>query len=126
MKNYGQYSAFGNQFNKIELVSCPRAGRNCSKQLSGINEDYVEYFYFYRRKDYQKSILALKNAFQKTLDLHDTTCIKCAELFRSTIIESLEKMCLELQEMSNGSIKTTHYQFYKMAEIALTEFKGVG
>lgn len=129
MKNNGEYSISDYQFNKfdkIELVVCPHGGRSCSKQLRGINKNYAEYFYFYGRKDYQKSLIALKSAFQKSLDLHESNCIKCAELFRSTIIESLEDMCSELQKMSNGSIKTSHYKYYKMAEIVLTEFKEVG
>lgn len=115
-----------NQFNKIELVSCPHAGRSCSKQLNGINKNYEEHLFFYDAKDYQNSIEALKKAFEETLDLRDNTCVKCAQLFRSTITESLENMCSDLRKMSNGSIKTRHYQFYKMAEIVLTEFKKVG
>ena len=96
--------------NKIELVSCPRNGVKCKNHLAAINEDYSESSIYHQNREYQKSIEALNNAFTKTFELKEDTCTKCANMFRSTIIQSLEDIHLELHSMSKGLFKTKRYQ----------------
>lgn len=62
------------------------------------------------RKDYKESIAALKDAFDKTIELQENPCLKCAALFRATITESLENVHDELQSMSTGIFKLKRYE----------------
>jgi hypothetical protein len=110
--------------NKIELLSCPHGGKSCDKHLSAINGNFVESRSFRKDKDYTRSIYALKGAFAETLELKDSKCTNCADLFRSTITQSLEKIHDELHVMSTGLFKTDKFRAsYLLAENVLNDFK---
>jgi hypothetical protein len=81
----------------------------CKKLLVIINNNYLESDLFLREKDYIRSIEKLKNAFYKTLELKDVPCIKCVELFRATIKDSLESIKSDLAVMTSGFFGNKHY-----------------
>ena len=111
---------------KFEVVSCPRKEMKCNKQLSVINTYYNASEHFHREKDYQNSIESLQNAFYKTLDLNDQPCARCAALFRSVIIESVENKRNELYKMTKGFFGNKHYQpGLLLSEKVLSELKKV-
>ncbi|RIH65625.1 hypothetical protein D1164_08130 [Mariniphaga sediminis] len=95
---------------KIEVMDCQNNGEKCKEHLAVINENYLESYQYLEGKNFRESIASLKNAFEKTHELQDTTCLKCAQLFRDTITESLEDIRDELQKMSTGIFKTKRYQ----------------
>lgn len=95
---------------KIELLDCQFGGEKCKEHLSVVNENYLEFQEYRKGKEYEKSIAALKNAFDKTTELQEDSCLKCAALFRATITESLENIHDELQRMSTGIFKTKRYE----------------
>lgn len=114
----------GSNKNKIELLSCPHTGKDCKDHLSLINQSFSESHIYKQNKNFQGSIEALKNAFEKTNELQDLSCSTCAEFFRSTIALSLENMHDELNEMSTGIFGRKRYQSsYKAAGNVLKEFR---
>jgi hypothetical protein len=117
---------FYDKQDKIELLSCPRKEMMCKEHLSLVNKCYVEAEHYRKEKDYERSIDTLKSAFYKTTELVDQSCSKCAELFRSTITESLENVHCELEKMSTGIFSKKRYQSsYLMADNILKEFENV-
>ncbi|QGY43999.1 hypothetical protein GM418_10120 [Maribellus comscasis] len=99
-----------NSDSKFELIRCERNGVRCKSHLAFINEEYSISETYLQNKEYQKSIEALNEAFYRTYQLKETTCINCAKMFRSTIIRSLEDIQIELKGMSQGLFKTRRYQ----------------
>lgn len=118
---------FNDKVNKIELVNCKLVEKKCTEHIAVVNTRYREFERFHRDKDFQNSIEALKNAFDKTLTIKETSCIKCTELLRSTIIKSLENIHWELEKMSKGIFRATRYQSsYVKVEKVLRECKKIG
>lgn len=113
-----------NYKNKIELVSCPRGGKNCEKPLSEINRFYMESGDYEQNKEYFQSVEYLKMAFYKTFELQADTCKKCAEMFRGEIINSLEHIRNDLYRSTHGFFRKNRYKgSYSLAEDTLKEFK---
>lgn len=113
-----------NYKNKIELVSCPRGGKNCEKPLSEINRFYMESGNYEQNKEYFQSVEYLKMAFHKTFELQADTCKKCAEMFRGEIINTLEHIRDDLYRSTHGFFRKNRYKgSYFLAEDTLTEFK---
>ena len=71
----------------------------CKETLAEINRIFHESNDYQQNKEYQLSINTLKEAYEKTWELSESTCERCARLFRSTIVESLESMDADLQRM---------------------------
>lgn len=112
---------------KIELVSCPLKEMMCRFHLSEVNNSYLQSEQYRKEKDYHKSIDTLKSAFNKTTELMDHPCTRCARLYRSNIVESLENIHVELEKMSTGIFGNKRYQSsYLKAEKFLTEFGNLG
>lgn len=112
---------------KIELVSCPLKEMMCRFHLSVVNNSYLQSEQYRKEKDYHKSIDTLKSAFNKTTELMDHPCTRCARLYRSNIVESLENIHVELEKMSTGIFGNKRYQSsYLKAEKFLTEFGNLG
>lgn len=112
---------------KFELIYCPRNGKNCKDHLNEINKKYIDSDYYYQNKEYQESIAALNNAFQKTYELNQETCANCARTFRNTIFQTLQNIHVELYDMTNGLFKNKRYNAsYVLAENVLNEFKRKG
>ncbi len=110
--------------NKIEFVSCPRKAMKCKEQLSVINKIYIETELLRREKNYINSIETLKDAFYITSELTEHPCTKCAEVFRSTIVDSMENIHKELIKITSGIFANKNYQTsLTLAENTLTEFK---
>jgi hypothetical protein len=112
---------------KIELVSCPLKEMMCKFHLSAVNKSYLQSEKYRKEKDFHMSIETLKSAFNKTTELMEHPCTKCAQLYRSNIIESLENIHGELEEMSKGIFGNKRYQSsYIKADNVLKEFENVG
>lgn len=110
--------------NKIELVSCPRKGKNCHEHLNVINTRFNESRIYQSEKNYRRSVELLKSAFDETMHLQEPTCVKCAALYRSTIIESLEETHKDLQKMAHGFFRSGRFKgSYIMADNVLQELK---
>jgi len=109
---------------KIELLVCQAGGQNCKEHLSIINDCYLDANNYHFEKDYLNSIESLKNAFFKTSELNQETCVKCANLFRSTIRQSLENIHGELHHLTTGLIKNRRYlNCYKKSCAVLNDLK---
>jgi len=109
---------------KIELISCPRQGTECQHHRVVINRDFHESQTFLLNKDYSNSILALKDAYHKTTELHTTSCHSCAELFRLSITKSLENIHADLHKMSTGMFGTKRFRSsLELAGVVLSEIK---
>jgi hypothetical protein len=109
---------------KFDVVKCPRKEIYCKEQLSFINKIYVDSEFFRSEKDYKNSIETLKNAFYITTELTENPCTKCAEVFRSTVIDSLENIHYELKKITSGFFGNKNYQSsLNLAEKVLSELK---
>lgn len=109
---------------KFELVSCPRNGIYCKNILPALNKCYADFDVLYQDKEYNKSIDALKNAYNKTLELPESPCSNCAANFRSAISDSVENIHCELKSMSEGLFSTNRFHSsYEKAEQVLSEIK---
>jgi hypothetical protein len=97
------------QQDKIELLVCNSGSQNCKEHLLIINKCYVDATSYHLEKDYLSSIESLKCAFFCTSDLQETSCVQCANLFRSTITKTLENIKGELQELTSGLIGNRRY-----------------
>lgn len=117
---------FNGEQNKIELVSCKANGHRCKSHLQIINESWSESIRLRRDKDYAKSVETLKHAYYATFDLNQDTCVKCAELFRTIILESIEGTYKELDRLSKSFFRKKHFQYsYKVVGDILEELKNV-
>ena len=96
--------------NKIELQSCLLKKIKCKEHLLMINNFYLESNKYHANKEFQRSVEKLKSAFNKTTELKDATCLKCSELFRSTITHSLNEIKGELEHMTTGFFGNKHYE----------------
>jgi hypothetical protein len=115
---------FNNTQDKIELLGCKTGGYDCRNCLSEINDLFRKSDDGYKEKDFFNSIEALEKAFYKTYELQEVSCLKCAQLFRSTITGSLENIHGELERMSTGFFRTRRYEAsYLKACIVLKKFK---
>ena len=109
---------------KFELERCPMEGERCKEHRLLINEKFNESHSYLQNKDYSKSILALKNAYDKTHELQDPSCRGCAELFQSTITESLEYIHEDLYKMSKGLFGAKRFTpSFELAGVVLKEMK---
>lgn len=98
------------QQNKFEVLTCNVLGGSCKEHLVVINEYYLEANKYHLEKDYLNTIESLKNAFFRTNQLNENSCVKCANLFRSTITESIENIHGELQNLTTGLFRKKRYQ----------------
>jgi len=118
----------GNYFNDnsgfIELVSCPVEEMFCTKHLDFINKRMKLSRNHWIDKEFPQAIEELKIAFYKTFEINSTTCLLCAELFRSTIVKSLEAIHKDLRLMTKGFIKRKHLiSDFELATKVLAELK---
>ena len=112
---------------KIELVNCPIKEMMCKFHLSAINRSYLQSEQYHKEKDYNRSIDTLKSAFDKTNELMDLPCTRCARLYRSNIVESLENIHDELERMSTGIFGNKRYQSsYLKVDKFLKKFENIG
>lgn len=115
---------FADRQDKFKIVSCPQKGRYCKKYLKEINNKYFESEIYRENKEYQNSIAALKDAFDYTTELKKSPCNKCAELFQTNIIQSLEDMHHEIHKMLVGIFRNKRYHLsYIIAGNVLKELK---
>ena len=121
-KDEGDY--FNDDSDKIELLGCQRGGISCLEHRNEINQRFRDSESYHRVKEYKRSIEALKCAFDKTTELQDDSCRQCADLFRSTITQSLENIHNDLQQMSSGLFRRKrHESSYNLARNVLNDFK---
>ena len=110
--------------NKIELQSCLFKGEKCKENLSIINNLYWESEKYQINKEFEISAEKLKIAFYKTNEIKEVTCLKCSELFRSTITDSLNEMKVELEKMTHGFFGNKRYKAsYILVDKVLQEIK---
>lgn len=108
---------------KIILMHCQRHGARCKDQLAELNQNFNISAVYHQNKEYEKSVEALSKAFSMTYELQEKTCAKCADMFRSTIIQSLENIHLELHSMSTGFFKSRYKSSYILTGNVLNDFK---
>jgi hypothetical protein len=129
MKNLnvqGDAELNNNQINKFELVNCPQDCTNCKLFLFEINRLFHESEQYQVAKEYQFSVISLKKAFEKTFQLISPVEQQCADLFRFTIIESLENIHQELKRMTKGFFRSGRYKrSLMMSEETLKEFRQI-
>lgn len=104
---------------KIELADCPLKVMMCEVHLTSIYLSLLETEKYRTLKKYEKSIETLKNAFDKTTELQNNPCTKCANHYRSNIIEKMETIIDEIRNNSNGIFrkKIQHPTYIKALEI---------
>jgi len=107
---------FNDKQEKFELVSCPLNGKHCKTLRLSINKDYQESQLYHRNKIYQKSLDSLKSAYNTTFKLTESTCGNCAELFRSSIIQSMEEIKNEHYKSSVGLLR---YKLHRIGFLKL-------
>jgi hypothetical protein len=108
----------------IELESCPLEGKNCIEHRAFINRNMRVSLSHLLNKEYTQSIEELKTAYYKTAELNQATCIQCAELFRSTIMRSMEHIQEDLHKMSTGLFKVKRFNpSLEQVNNILKEFK---
>lgn len=95
---------------KIEMLRCPNNKNDCIPQLPVINQYFKESQLFLFDKDYKHSIDTLRQAYTTTLEITDSSCDKCADLFRLNIISSLENIHSELHKITSGWFKAKRYR----------------
>ncbi len=115
---------FSDNHEYIELVRCPNGESFCSEHLKLINEKMNLSSTFWMNKNFPQAIGELKVAFHKTTEINSPSCLPCAELFRSTIIKSLEVMQEDLRQMTTGHFKAKRHQSsYELVTNVLSELK---
>ncbi len=118
----------GNYFNDnsgfIELVSCPKGGMSCTKHLDFVNARMKTSRTHWIDKEIPQAIEELKLAFYKTTEIDPSVCLPCTELFRATIIKSLEAIQKDLRPMTIGFIRRKHYSSdFELATQVLDELR---
>ena len=109
---------------KFELVGSPLIGKVCEEELSFINKSFLASSCYMRDKDYSRSIETLKNAFYRTKEYQDSTCISCAKLFQSTITQSLAYIHDDLKRMTNGFFCSKRFRSsFELATIVLADIQ---
>jgi len=118
----GEY--FNEKQDKIEVEGCTLLGKDCKKNLSVINNSFLQSQQFFLNKDYPRSIEELKLAFIRTNEIEESFCNQCTHVFRSTLTQSLEYIQEDLQKMTTGFLKTNRYNdSYLMACNVLNDFR---
>ena len=124
LTNLSKQNSDNKHHSKIELMVCQAGGHNCKKHLIAINEYYLVANNYHYEKDYLNTIESLKCAFFKTKELNEESCLNCANLFRSTIRQSLENIHGELHNLTTGLIKNKRYlTCYKKSCTVLDDLK---
>lgn len=96
---------------KIEYTGNDEAiEKICMKYLPAINEYFRESDRFYRDKNFDRSIEALKNAYDLAGEITEEKGQQCSLFFQATVIQSLENIHNELDRMSRGLFATRKYQ----------------
>lgn len=112
---------FGDHQPKIEVINFPEDQEEGGKQLSVINQYFLESGRFHLDMDYQRAIEALKQAFDVSLEINESG-VKYAEKVRSTIILSLENIHSDLRQMTSGWLKAKRFQSsFELATVVLNE-----
>ncbi len=112
------------QADKIVLVNCPQDWTNYKIILYEINLLFHESEQYQMNKEYQHSVMSLKKAFEKTFELISPMEQQCADLFRQTIMESLEAIYHELKRMTRGFFGSGRYKrSLILSEEILQEFR---
>ena len=111
------------QYN-FEFINCPLKEMMCKVHHSVISEKLMESEEYRKEKDYNNSLETLKIALNRTTDLIDHPCTRCAYHLRSNIIEYLENVKGELEKMSKGIFGKKRYKSsYLKASNVLKEFE---
>lgn len=122
LEEEGDY--FNDNSDFIELISCPGKEMSCSEHLDFVNKRMKLSRTHWIDKEFPQAIEELKIAFYKTIEINSPTCLPCADLFRSTIINSLEAIHKDLRLMTTGFIKKKHLiSDFELATNALDELK---
>lgn len=115
---------FNDTLDKIEIENCPSDKKECVRQLPEINKCFLESHYARLDKDYLKSIESLQLAFEITYQIDELSCDRCAGLFRSIVISSMETLCSDLKDMTSGWFSAKHYRkSFQQATTLLEEMK---
>lgn len=101
---------FNDQADKIEFTGCTKSVEPCLNYLPQINKYFRESDEFYRIKDFNRAIDALKNAHDVAEAIKEPDCQKCVAFFKATVVQSLENIHFELERMGKGIFSTKRHQ----------------
>lgn len=97
---------------KFKLVNCANGGIHCKYTvLPVINRLYKESDTYRIDKEYQKSLLMLQQAYDKTLELWESSCSVCVIFLQKSIEETMKELQAELQGMSSGWFATGRFKY---------------
>lgn len=86
----------------IKLNFCPNDGEHCKGQMAYMNNRLLLTRKLVENKEYTRAIESLNEAFDSTYDLGEAQCQPCAQLFRESIVKTLEHLVSDLDEMTKG------------------------
>ena len=95
---------------KFILISCNINNNHCHNVLKEINRLYAASELARINNEYLMSIDYLQEAYYKTKELNESSCLKCVNLFQSNINQTLKIMKDELHKMSHGFLGSKNYQ----------------
>lgn len=105
----------------IKLESC-LDGQVCRKDLSEINKNLLLSRKFIERKEFNRALDVIKEAFDSTYNLKEEHCQKCARFFRETIVNSLDNTVSDIRKMNKGFFRYRNYSaVLEIAEKMLNE-----
>lgn len=95
---------------KFNLIKCHLEKNYCHNILKGVNRLYAESELARINNEYLRSVDFLQEAYYKTKELKESSCVKCVNLFQSNINQTIEIMKDELNEISHGFFSKKNYQ----------------
>ena len=94
---------------KFSLISCHLGNDYCNDVLKDINRLYAESEISRINNEYLKSVEVLHEAYNKTKELNESSCIKCVHLFQSNINQTLDLMKKEIEQLTSGIFGKKNY-----------------
>ena len=95
---------------KFNLIKCHLEKNYCHNILKEVNRLYAESELARINNEYLRSVDFLQEAYYKTKELKESSCVKCVNLFQSNINQTIEIMKDELNEISHGFFSKKNYQ----------------
>ncbi len=105
-----EHEYLNNKQDKIQVISCVPDGESCEGHLKEINKCYTFSSKSHLDKDYRQAIDILGKAYNETFEMKRGSCIKCVDLFRKTILNSIQNIHAELKSMTTGLFKNKRYK----------------
>ena len=105
----------------IRLLNCPANGNECTQHLAEINRLLSTARQSRLSKEYNRSIHHMEEALIFADRVQADRCLNCANLFRKTILTSMENVKDELEGMSKGFFKGRYIKPYQYVSRLIRE-----